>query len=160
MLIEVLSYYCLNLKLFTLFESVFIVLRKKPNQMSKMHVFHRISTILLMWGLVKTTNDMTKVFFLLADKIGDVARFIYYLLSNFSNFTRLYMFLKQVKPMLIVMQLVQFGFIILHSTIAVSNTSCDVSKVYYLIIVNSVLFFWVYLKFYLKTFNKKKAHKK
>jgi elongation of very long chain fatty acids protein 7 len=152
--IEIASYYALNLKLFTLIESIVIVLRKKTNQMSKMHVYHRITTIMLIWGLLRT-GDTTKVFFLIVDKTGDVVRFIYYLLSNFGNYTRLYMFLKRVKPMLIIMQLIQFVVIILHSTVTVMGDCEKIPKVYYLIIANSVLFFWVYLKFYRENFNKK-----
>jgi GNS1/SUR4 family len=154
-LIEVASYYALNLKIFTLIESIVIVLRKKTNQMSKMHVYHRITTIMLIWGLLRTSGDTTKVFFLIVDKTGDVVRFIYYLLSNFGNYTRLYMFLKRVKPMLIIMQLIQFVVVILHSTVTVMGDCENIPKVYYLIIANSVLFFWVYLKFYRENFNKK-----
>lgn len=47
------SYQTLLLKLAELIETVFFVLRKKQNQVSKLHVYHHVSTAILAWCVVK-----------------------------------------------------------------------------------------------------------
>lgn len=47
------SYQTFLLKLAELIETVFFVLRKKQNQVSKLHVYHHVSTAILAWCVVK-----------------------------------------------------------------------------------------------------------
>lgn len=47
------SYQTFLLKLAELIETVFFVLRKKQNQVSKLHVYHHVSTAVLAWCVVK-----------------------------------------------------------------------------------------------------------
>lgn len=47
------TYHTFLLKLVELIETVFFVLRKKQNQVSKLHVYHHTSTALLGWIMVK-----------------------------------------------------------------------------------------------------------
>lgn len=49
------AYQTFLLKLVELVETVFFVLRKKQNQVSKLHVYHHVSTATLAWILVKYT---------------------------------------------------------------------------------------------------------
>lgn len=49
------AYQTFLLKLVELVETVFFVLRKKQNQVSKLHVYHHVSTAMLAWILVKYT---------------------------------------------------------------------------------------------------------
>lgn len=49
------AYRTFLLKLVELVETVFFVLRKKQNQVSKLHVYHHVSTATLAWILVKYT---------------------------------------------------------------------------------------------------------
>jgi hypothetical protein len=46
-------YLFLLLRLFELIETVFFVLRKKFNQVSALHIYHHISTILITWIFLK-----------------------------------------------------------------------------------------------------------
>lgn len=48
-----LTYQTYLLKLVELVETVFFVLRKKQNQVSKLHVYHHVSTVSLAWIMVK-----------------------------------------------------------------------------------------------------------
>lgn len=50
------SYHTFLLKLLELVETVFFVLRKKQNQVSKLHVYHHASTAILGWIMVKYTG--------------------------------------------------------------------------------------------------------
>ena len=47
------TYLTFLLKLVELVETVFFVLRKKSNQISKLHVYHHVSTAILGWIMVK-----------------------------------------------------------------------------------------------------------
>lgn len=50
------AYHTFLLKLLELVETVFFVLRKKQNQVSKLHVYHHTSTAILGWIMVKYTG--------------------------------------------------------------------------------------------------------
>lgn len=50
------SYHTFLLKLLELVETVFFVMRKKQNQVSKLHVYHHASTAILGWIMVKYTG--------------------------------------------------------------------------------------------------------
>lgn len=47
------SYHTFLLKLVELMETVFFVMRKKQNQVSKLHVYHHASTAILTWIMAK-----------------------------------------------------------------------------------------------------------
>jgi GNS1/SUR4 family len=157
--IEVVAHYCLNLKLFALIESVFMVLRKKTNQLSHMHLFHQVSTVVVYWIMLRYSPGMMKMFLIFTDKTGDVVRFVYYLLSCFTNHTRVFTLLKQAKPVIIILQLVQLVLVSGHAIYAVTK-KCEVSNMFYLVILHTVVLFGLYLNYYRQNFLKKKTHKK
>lgn len=49
------AYQTFLLKLFELAETVFFILRKKQTQVSKLHVYHHVSTAIFAWIVVKYT---------------------------------------------------------------------------------------------------------
>lgn len=55
------TYQTFLLKLVELVETVFFVLRKKQNQVSKLHVYHHVSTATLAWILVKYTAGQSEM---------------------------------------------------------------------------------------------------
>lgn len=55
------SYHTFFLKLVELIETVFFVLRKKQNQVSKLHVYHHVSTAILGWIMVKYTGGLYSI---------------------------------------------------------------------------------------------------
>lgn len=118
-----------------------------------------MSTVLIFWCLLRFSSGSMKAFIMFSDKIGDVVRVTYYLLSCFTNYTSVFTFLKRAKPVLIVLQLIQLALVVLHALIAFS-TKCDVPKTFYFIIANSVLLFGLYLRMYLQAYHQKKTHVK
>lgn len=54
------AYQTFLLKLVELIETVFFVLRKKQNQVSKLHVYHHVSTAMLGYIMTKYTGGMFK----------------------------------------------------------------------------------------------------
>lgn len=59
------TYHTFLLKLVELVETVFFVLRKKQNQVSKLHVYHHTSTAILSWIMVKYSGGMVDYYFFL-----------------------------------------------------------------------------------------------
>lgn len=55
------SYHTFLLKLLELVETVFFVMRKKQNQVSKLHVYHHVSTAILGWIMVKYTGGKCEI---------------------------------------------------------------------------------------------------
>lgn len=47
------SWFSIFVRMAELFETVFFILRKKTNQVSKLHVYHHVSTVLFFWSFVK-----------------------------------------------------------------------------------------------------------
>lgn len=47
------SWFAIFVRMAELSETVFFILRKKTNQVSKLHVYHHVSTVLFFWSFVK-----------------------------------------------------------------------------------------------------------
>lgn len=58
------TYLVYLLKLVELVETVFFVLRKKTNQISKLHVYHHVSTACLCWIMVKYNGGKWEKYFI------------------------------------------------------------------------------------------------
>lgn len=54
------TWFFLLLRIFEFIETIFFILRKKQNQASFLHVYHHISTVLLLW--IFMTYDAGKAF--------------------------------------------------------------------------------------------------
>ena len=110
-----------------LVETVFFVLRKKQNQVSHLHVYHHVSTILLLWAFYKYNASKysswltvwlitiinifqylqftarMELFILILNSIIHVIMYSYYLLTAFKVLDK---YLKKFKPIMTSMQLV------------------------------------------------------
>lgn len=49
------------LRLIELIETVIFVLRKKQNQVSPLHIYHHISTVVLLWSFLKYSSSELKI---------------------------------------------------------------------------------------------------
>lgn len=72
-------WYLFLLKVVDLIETVFFVLRKKKNQVSFLHVYHHISTIILAWVGVKYLGGGMATFPVLCNCFIHVLMYSYYL---------------------------------------------------------------------------------
>lgn len=86
-----------------LVETVFFVLRKKQNQVSHLHVYHHVSTIILLWAFFKYSAGMMEIYIAILNSMIHVIMYSYYLLTIFKVFPK---YLNMFKPILTSMQLV------------------------------------------------------
>ncbi|XP_076378143.1 very long chain fatty acid elongase 1 isoform X2 [Megalopta genalis] len=145
-------------KLIDLAETVTFVLRKKYNQVSFLHLYHHITTLLLAWMFTKYYPMKLCAFPMAVNCAVHVFMYTYYFFSSFGDKTP--KILNSIKPLITIMQMVQFFFLILHACVAYLP-SCEVNKYPSHIqianlLVNSVLFYNFYQNSY-KT-PKKKAN--
>ncbi|EDW02582.1 GH22079, partial [Drosophila grimshawi] len=128
-----LAYFLFWLKISELMETIIFVLRRKQNQVTKLHIFHHISTVTLIYMLIN--HNETNV----ADK--SIVRA-----------------LMPVKKSITVMQMVQFTIMLIHSMLVLMNCGVD-TKVFIYFICVIVLMFYGFYDFYKNTYNSSKRSK-
>ncbi|CAO1420809.1 unnamed protein product [Diamesa tonsa] len=146
------SWFSIFVRLAELVETVFFILRKKSNQVSKLHVYHHVSTVLFFWSFVKYNAGYMEVYLALLNSGIHVIMYSYYLLTSFKVWEK---YLKMFKPILTSMQLIQFIIILGHCTAAVLP-SCRASPIFYGMFVNVVLLFILFGNFFIKNYLKTK----
>lgn len=143
------------LKLTELLETVFFVLRKKFSQVSKLHLYHHVSTLCLAWiGCKFMAGGMVSVPLMLNSFIH-VMMYTYYYLSSYGPEWQKK--LAPWKPKLTIMQMIQFTILIIHSFTAL-KPGCQVPKQMLLIYVPNVLLVYkMFYDFYQNSYKKKTA---
>lgn len=64
------TYFTFLLKIVELIETVLFVLRKKENQVSKLHVYHHTSTAMLTWIMVKYIGGIFLIFTIIGKQLN------------------------------------------------------------------------------------------
>ncbi|CAO1442149.1 unnamed protein product [Diamesa hyperborea] len=146
------SWFAIFVRLIELVETVFFILRKKTNQISRLHVYHHVSTVLFFWAFVKYNAGFMEVYLAILNSGIHVIMYSYYLLTSFKVWEK---YLKMFKPILTSMQLIQFIIILGHCTAAVLP-GCRASPIFYGMFVNVVLLFILFGNFFIKNYLKSK----
>lgn len=92
------------LKLIDLIETVVFVLRKKDSQISFLHLYHHLSTVMIAWIITKYVPVAMASFSLLINCSVHVIMYIYYLFSAFGG--KAQKLLARFKPVLTITQMV------------------------------------------------------
>lgn len=163
----------LLLRMFEFVETIFFILRKKDNQASFLHVYHHITVVLLMW--VYITFDTGKKFIsnkfshfftdyhsflteLMAIYNASINSFVhivmytYYFLSSFKSIKNA---VNIAKPVITIVQLVQFVMILGHCVIAILP-GCGYSIFFHLQIANLCMLIILFGHFFIKNYLSKK----
>lgn len=98
-----LYWYAFLVRVAELIETVFFSLRKKQNQVSILHVYHHVSTIIFVWSFFKFSCEMTEIYIAVINSLIHIIMYSYYLLSTYKVLEK---YLKVFKPILTSMQLV------------------------------------------------------
>ncbi|XP_053972075.1 elongation of very long chain fatty acids protein 1-like [Hylaeus volcanicus] len=138
------------MKLIDLVETVVFVLRKKDSQVSFLHLYHHISTLLLSWYITRYYAIAMASFTLLVNCTVHVIMYTYYLFSAFGDNAQ--KLLNPFKPLLTITQMAQFVILLLQHSQSFLP-SCPVSRVPGTIsginlIMNFVLFYNFYQRRY------------
>ncbi|XP_017047179.1 elongation of very long chain fatty acids protein 7-like [Drosophila ficusphila] len=109
-----LAFFIFWLKLSELLETVIFVLRKKQNQVSKLHVFHHLSTVTLIYMLINHNGNGDAAYFsVFLNSIVHVFMYSYYFLAAVAD-KKLVQALWPVKKSITVMQMTQFALILVQ----------------------------------------------
>lgn len=151
--VSIIHWYFILLRMIEFIETIFFMLRKKFNQVSLLHVYHHVSTVALLYISVKYSAAMMEVYITAVNSLVHVIMYSYYFLSSFENCKRL---TNLVKPYLTMIQIIQLTTILIHCIIAVQSSCNVVHKIFYPQILNMTLLLTLFIKFYVKSFIKRK----
>ncbi|CAO1423682.1 unnamed protein product [Diamesa serratosioi] len=139
-------------RLAELVEAVFFVLRKKDIQISFLHLYHHISTIVLLWTFFKYSAGMMEIFIVVINSIVHVIMYTYYFLSSFKEMSSI---LRILKPFITIVQMGQFVLILGHCFVAVLP-HCQATNLFYVQIPNIIMLFYLFGNFFRKSYINKK----
>ncbi|KAF5299588.1 hypothetical protein FQR65_LT09393 [Abscondita terminalis] len=158
------------LKMVELLETVFFILRKKYNQVSFLHVYHHVSTLIMAWlvckyfaGKIMRRLFVIKIFNLIVsggmlsftvicNSFVHVLMYTYYLLSSFGP--KMQKKLEYVKPKLTIVQLVQLVILFIQN-MQLLSPSCSINNIVaYIFLPNVVINIIFFIKFYIKSYKK------
>nr|CAD7447398.1 unnamed protein product [Timema bartmani] len=132
---------------------MFFVLRKKQNQVSFLHVYHHISTIVIGYLGSKYLPGGMVTFPIMPNTLVHVLMYTYYLLAL--QGPDMQKKLAKFKKYLTAIQMLQFVVLAVHASQALSP-ACDVHMAASLLFMpNLVVFFYLFYKFYIKTYSNK-----
>jgi len=142
----------LCLRLYEFVETVFFIKRKKFNQASFLHVYHHVSTVILMWIFIVFDTEWMAIYNASINSFVHMLMYTYYLLSSYPSLqSKLYWF----KPILTVIQLIQFVLICGHCIVAVLP-SCPASGIFFkLQIANLIMLTILFSHFFITNYLKK-----
>ncbi|KAF7279822.1 hypothetical protein GWI33_006705 [Rhynchophorus ferrugineus] len=148
-------FYFLN-KISDLLDTVFFVLRKKQSQISFLHVFHHTIMVVLSWIFVKYVPNGHGTFIGIVNTFVHVILYLYYFLAALGPSIQKYLWWKKYITMI---QLIQFGMIVLHQLL-IFLPGCNYPKwVTILSLPNTIAFYYLFADFYKKSYTRKNSLK-
>lgn len=133
-------------------DTIFFVLRKKHNQVSKLHVFHHSFVPILCWFYLKFHPGATMAFFPLVNTFVHTIMYTYYFLATFGSKVQPYLWWKRHLTSL---QITQFVLILIQlASIPLStNERCQYPRAFlYVAFAGAILFLWLFYTYYLDTY--------
>nr|XP_050864589.1 elongation of very long chain fatty acids protein AAEL008004-like isoform X2 [Vespula vulgaris] len=149
------GYWAYFLKFIDLIETGIFVLRKKNNQISLLHLYHHISTILIGGIVAKHYVVEMGTFIPLVNCCVHVIMYSYYFLSTCGpSFQKI---IHRYKFLLTITQMVQFVILICHASQSLSP-NCDIDNTPGIVlIINLLINLGLFYNFYKKTYVVKQA---
>ncbi|XP_047503273.1 elongation of very long chain fatty acids protein [Pieris napi] len=139
------------LKIVELLETVFFILRRKERQASFLHIYHHISTLIIIWSGVKYVGGGITSFSPMINNSVHVIMYTYYLLSSEGS-PKVKAYLIRYKKWITIMQMVQFTIMILYSA-QVFLPSCPaplgITVMYF---PNVIFVYYMFYKFFQKNY--------
>ncbi|XP_076643514.1 very long chain fatty acid elongase 1 isoform X1 [Halictus rubicundus] len=145
------------LKLIDLIETAIFVLRKKDRQISFLHLYHHVSTVLLAWLITKYVAVAMASFTILVNSFVHVIMYTYYYFSTMGD--KAPKMLKTIKPHITKIQMVQFVLLGLYGSL-VFLPSCPLPKSPMILNgLNVAVFFLLFHNFYRKSYKTQEKQK-
>ncbi|XP_018574662.1 elongation of very long chain fatty acids protein AAEL008004-like [Anoplophora glabripennis] len=133
-------------------DTIFFVLRKKDNQITKLHVIHHSLVPLSSWFGTTFSPGGHGTFCCFLNTFVHVVMYSYYFLAALGPKVQKYLWWKKY---ITTMQMIQFIAFMVHSLqLFVSN--CDYPRISIsVVMVNAIIFLLLFSEFYKDTYNKK-----
>ncbi|KAF5299589.1 hypothetical protein FQR65_LT09394 [Abscondita terminalis] len=148
-------WWTLILKIIELLETVMFVLRKKNNQVSPLHVYHHVSTVVYVWLGVKYYAGGMATFSIIINSFVHIIMYTYYMLSSLGP--KVQNKIAKIKSKITAIQIVQLLLIVLH-TMQILSPSCNIPNIMvYMFIPNVIINLVLFLKFYKRNYTKQKS---
>ncbi|XP_050682698.1 elongation of very long chain fatty acids protein [Leptidea sinapis] len=142
------------LKMLELLETVFFLLRKKERQASFLHVYHHVSTLIIIWSAVKYVGGGLTSFPAMLNNTVHVIMYSYYLLSAEGSPT-VKAFLIRYKKWLTILQMVQFTIFLVYCA-PVFLPSCPAPiGIAYLYFPNVIFVYYMFYEFFKNNYIKR-----
>ncbi|KAL0132104.1 hypothetical protein PUN28_000105 [Cardiocondyla obscurior] len=150
------TYYFFLLKLLDYVETGIFVLRKKNNQVSALHLYHHVSTLLLTWLGVRYYAVTAMTVVTIINSFIHAIMYMYYFLAACGP--DIQKAVLPMKPWITKSQMIQFVILILYASQQFVIPNCTVVSnwVVLLFVVNVVINFFMFRNFYKKTYTKLK----
>lgn len=135
-------------------DTIFFVLRKKHQQVTKLHVFHHSFVPMLCWIYLKFHPGYSVAFFPFVNTFVHTIMYSYYFLATFGPKVQVYLWWKKYLTSL---QIAQFVLILIQLvTIPLSsNEKCQYPKGFlYVAFAGAILFLWLFYTYYLETYKR------
>lgn len=134
------------------FDTFFFVLRKKDEQLSKLHIIHHGIMPMSVWFGVKFTPGGHSTFFGLLNTFVHIIMYSYYLLAAFGPKIQKYLWWKKY---LTALQMIQFVLVFFHA-FQLLFIDCDYPRAFvWWIGMHAVLFYYLFSDFYKQAYIKK-----
>ncbi|CAH1373746.1 unnamed protein product [Tenebrio molitor] len=155
-----LSYYFYFIKVIELVETLMFILRKKYNQVSPLHVYHHVSTLALAWFFARYYAGGLASFSMMLNSSIHVLMYSYYFISSLGQFWQKK--INKWKPIITVLQMVQFFILVAHASQVLFNENCGLPNLtFYIYGFNIVVNFYMFGKFFKQNYlQSNKGHKK
>ncbi|XP_030761062.1 elongation of very long chain fatty acids protein AAEL008004-like [Sitophilus oryzae] len=138
------------LKAIELIETIFFALRKKYSQITKLHVYHHVSTMLFAWFGCKYTGTAMPSLHIMLNSFIHILMYTYYFLSCLGP--KWQKRLVHWKSRLTMAQMVQFTILIIHIMVGL-QPSCPTPKLFLMMYLpNVILIFKMFYDFYKKSY--------
>ncbi|XP_077267689.1 very long chain fatty acid elongase AAEL008004-like [Temnothorax americanus] len=150
------AWYFFLLKIFDYVETIVFVLRKKDNQISGLHLYHHVSTLLLSWAGVRFYAVAPMVLTCVINCFIHTIMYTYYFLAAWGPNVQ-----KAVAPLkrwITIAQMIQFVMLILYGSQKLVLKDCEIVSNYVLMLFvgNVVINFFMFHNFYQKTYKEVK----
>lgn len=137
-------------------ETVFFILRKRFDQVSFLHVYHHIGTVVCFYLFTKHNGGIMGIYFGAINSCIHIIMYGYYLMSSFDQFRKIS---NLIKPFLTAIQITQLALLVGQS-ISALRPSCNVPKFLFIIQgLNVAYLIFMFGQFFVKSFLKKQKRK-
>ncbi|CAG9802671.1 unnamed protein product [Chironomus riparius] len=141
------------LRLIELLETIFFILRKKQKQVSVLHVYHHISTLVFLYLGSRYSAEVMDIYCVVINNDVHILMYIYYFLSSFKA---LQAWLLKLKPVMTTIQIIQ---LILIFGQCVAEEVCGTCHLFHLGMFQITVLLMFFGNFYYQNYMKMKARK-